>query len=179
MPSARCYCWSSVESAFLIHLYSTGYMSHEKDYRRFFLYLNLFMTMMLTLVLADNLLVLFVGWEGVGLCSYLLIGFFYDKPFDARTGLSCADAGRKAFIVNRIGDFAFLIGMLYLAIQFGTLRFSECRRRRWPRWQKPFRDDADGGRCSAVHRSLRQVGPDTAYTSGCPTPWRARRRSRH
>ncbi|MDH3629400.1 MAG: NADH-quinone oxidoreductase subunit L, partial [Acidobacteriota bacterium] len=110
---------------FLIHLYSTGYMSHEKDYRRFFLYLNLFMAMMLTLVLADNLLVLFVGWEGVGLCSYLLIGFFYDKPFDARTGLSCADAGRKAFIVNRIGDFAFLIGMLYLAIQFGTLKFSE------------------------------------------------------
>jgi NADH-quinone oxidoreductase subunit L len=108
---------------FLIHVYSVGYMSHEPDAARFFTYLNLFMAMMLVLVLADNLLVLFVGWEGVGLCSYLLIGFYYDRPFDERTGLSCADAGRKAFLVNRIGDFAFLLGMLYLAIQFGTLEF--------------------------------------------------------
>jgi NADH-quinone oxidoreductase subunit L len=67
--------------------------------------------------------VTFVGWEGVGLCSYLLIGFFYDRPFDARTGLSCADAGRKAFLVNRIGDFAFVIGMLYLVTTFGTLDY--------------------------------------------------------
>jgi NADH-quinone oxidoreductase subunit L len=110
---------------FLIHVYSIGYMAHEKDYARFFVYLNLFMAMMLMLVLGNNLLVLFVGWEGVGLCSYLLIGFFYDKPFDKRTGLSCADAGRKAFIVNRIGDFAFLIGMLYIVLNFGTLQFSE------------------------------------------------------
>ena len=87
---------------FLIHVYSIGYMAHEADYARFFVYMNLFMAMMLTLVLGNNLLVLFVGWEGVGLCSYLLIGFFYDKPFDKRTGLSCADAGRKAFLVNRI-----------------------------------------------------------------------------
>jgi NADH-quinone oxidoreductase subunit L len=106
---------------FLIHVYSVGYMAHEPDHARFFAYMNLFMSMMLTLVLADNLLVLFVGWEGVGLCSYLLIGFFYDRPFDERSGLSCADAGRKAFLVNRIGDFAFLIGMLYLALEFGTL----------------------------------------------------------
>jgi NADH-quinone oxidoreductase subunit L len=106
---------------FLIHVYSVGYMSHEQDFPRFFAYMNLFMAMMCTLVLADNLVVLFVGWEGVGLCSYLLIGFFYDRPFDERTGLSCADAGRKAFIVNRIGDFAFLIGMLYLVTEFGTL----------------------------------------------------------
>jgi NADH-quinone oxidoreductase subunit L len=110
---------------FLIHVYSVGYMSHEPDYARFFTYLNLFMAMMLTLALGSNLLVLFVGWEGVGLCSYLLIGFFYDKPFDERTGLTCADAGRKAFIVNRIGDLAFLIGMLYIAFYFGTLNFSE------------------------------------------------------
>jgi NADH-quinone oxidoreductase subunit L len=110
---------------FLIHVYSIGYMSHEKDVARFFVYMNLFMAMMLMLVLGDNLVVLFVGWEGVGLCSYLLIGFFYDRPFDERTGLSCADAGRKAFIVNRIGDFAFLLGMLYIVLQFGTLRFSE------------------------------------------------------
>jgi NADH-quinone oxidoreductase subunit L len=108
---------------FLIHVYSTGYMEHEEGFARFFVYLNLFMAMMLTLVLGSNLLVTFVGWEGVGLCSYLLIGFFYDRPFDARTGLSCADAGRKAFLVNRIGDFAFVIGMLYLITTFGTLDY--------------------------------------------------------
>jgi len=107
----------------LIHIYATGYMAHEEDLSRFFVYMNLFMAMMCTLVLGDNLLVMFVGWEGVGLCSYLLIGFFYDRPFDERTGLSCADAGRKAFIVNRIGDFAFLIGMLYLITEFGTLNY--------------------------------------------------------
>jgi NADH-quinone oxidoreductase subunit L len=108
---------------FLIHVYSVGYMEHEDGFARFFVYLNLFMSMMLTLVLGSNLLVTFVGWEGVGLCSYLLIGFFYDRPFDARTGLSCADAGRKAFLVNRIGDFAFVIGMLYLITTFGTLDY--------------------------------------------------------
>ncbi len=110
---------------FLIHVYSIGYVAHEPDAARFFVYMNLFMAMMCTLVLASNLLVLFVGWEGVGLCSYLLIGFFYDRPFDERTGLSCADAGRRAFIVNRIGDFAFLIGMLYLAVEFGTLHIRD------------------------------------------------------
>jgi NADH-quinone oxidoreductase subunit L len=108
---------------FLIHVYSVAYMEHEEGFARFFVYLNLFMAMMLTLVLGSNLLVTFVGWEGVGLCSYLLIGFFYDRPFDARTGLSCADAGRKAFLVNRIGDFAFVIGMLYLISTFGTLDY--------------------------------------------------------
>jgi NADH-quinone oxidoreductase subunit L len=113
---------------FLIHVYSVGYMAHEEGQARFFTYLNLFMAMMLTLVLGSNLLVMFVGWEGVGLCSYLLIGFFYDRPFDARTGLSCADAGRKAFLVNRIGDFAFLIGVLYLATTYGTTEFREITR---------------------------------------------------
>jgi len=108
---------------FLIHVYATGYMAHEEGFWRFFTYLNLFLAMMLTLVLGSSLLVMFVGWEGVGLCSYLLIGFFYDRPFDERTGMSCADAGRKAFVVNRIGDFAFLIGVLYLATTFGTLEF--------------------------------------------------------
>jgi len=108
---------------FLIHVYSVGYMDHEEGFARFFVYINLFMSMMLTLVLGSNLLVTFVGWEGVGLCSYLLIGFFYDRPFDTRTGLTCADAGRKAFLVNRIGDFAFVIGMLYLITTFGTLDY--------------------------------------------------------
>ena len=110
---------------FLIHVYSIGYMAHEPEHARFFTYMNLFMAMMLMLVLGSNMLVMFVGWEGVGLCSYLLIGFYYDRPFDERTGLSCADAGRKAFITNRIGDFAFLIGVLYLAIHFGTIHFGE------------------------------------------------------
>ncbi|MFQ5720330.1 MAG: NADH-quinone oxidoreductase subunit L [Acidobacteriota bacterium] len=109
---------------FLIHVYSIGYMAHEQDYARFFTYLNLFMAMMLTLVLGANFLVMFVGWEGVGLCSYLLIGFFYQRPFDLKSGLTCADAGRKAFIVNRIGDFGFLMGMLLILVTFGSLDFS-------------------------------------------------------
>ena len=88
---------------FLIHIYSVGYMAHEEGYWRFFAYLNLFMFFMLTLVLADNFLLMFVGWEGVGLASYLLIGFYFQKD-------SAADAGKKAFVVNRIGDFGFLLG---------------------------------------------------------------------
>ncbi|MEK7799095.1 MAG: proton-conducting transporter membrane subunit, partial [Acidobacteriota bacterium] len=108
---------------FLIHLYSIGYMGHEPRpaYARFFAYLNLFMAMMLTLVLGASLPVVFVGWEGVGLCSYLLIGFYYDRMFDEKTRMSCADAGRKAFITNRIGDVGFVLGMLILFGATGTL----------------------------------------------------------
>ncbi len=109
----------------LIHVYSIGYMAGERGYYRFFCYLNLFMAMMLTLILGANILVMFVGWEGVGLCSYLLIGFYYDQVFDKESGLTCADAGRKAFITNRIGDFGFLLGALLLIVTFGTLDFSE------------------------------------------------------
>src|SRR5579875_856450 len=105
----------------LIHIYSTGYMAHEHGpnhggYYRFFAYLNLFMFFMLVLVLAANYLVLFVGWEGVGLCSYLLIGFYFTKKF-------ATDAGNKAFIVNRIGDFGFSLAMFYIVKTFGTLDF--------------------------------------------------------
>ena len=100
----------------LIHVYATGYMSHDPSFRRFFLYLNLFMFAMLTLVLADNYLLLFVGWEGVGLCSYLLIGFWYERP-------SAAEAGKKAFIVNRIGDFGFMLGAFMLVTATGSLNF--------------------------------------------------------
>ncbi|MEA2603448.1 MAG: NADH-quinone oxidoreductase subunit [Acidobacteriota bacterium] len=103
---------------FLIHVYSVGYMAHEEGYRRYFAYLNLFMSAMLLLVLGNNYLVMFVGWEGVGLCSYLLIGFYYDQPFPPY-------AGKKAFIVNRIGDFAFLVGMFALFAHFGTLNYHE------------------------------------------------------
>jgi NADH-quinone oxidoreductase subunit L len=102
---------------FLIHVYSIGYMGHEGGYYRFFGYMNLFMFSMLTLVLANNLLLLFVGWEGVGLCSYLLIGFYFLKK-------SASDAGKKAFIVNRIGDTGFLLGIFLIATTFGTVRFT-------------------------------------------------------
>src|SRR3990170_5711126 len=102
---------------FLIHVYSVGYMAHEGGYYRYFGYLNLFMFMMLTLVLANNFLVLFVGWEGVGVCSYLLIGFYFLKK-------SASDAGKKAFIVNRIGDAGFILGMFYMLETFGSLRFT-------------------------------------------------------
>src|SRR5205807_4953395 len=101
---------------FLIHVYSIGYMEHEGGYYRFFAYLNLFMFFMLTLVLANSYLLMFVGWEGVGLASYLLIGFFFLKD-------SAANAGKKAFIVNRIGDFAFLIGMFLIIQHFGSLNY--------------------------------------------------------
>jgi len=102
---------------FLIHVYSIGYMGHEGGYYRFFGYMNLFMFAMLTLVLANNLLLLFVGWEGVGLCSYLLIGFYFLKK-------SASDAGKKAFIVNRVGDTGFLLGIFFIATTFGTIRFT-------------------------------------------------------
>ena len=103
---------------FLIHIYSVGYMHEEEGYWRYFAYLNLFLFFMTVLVLAGNALLMFVGWEGVGLASYLLIGFWFQKT-------SAADAGKKAFIVNRIGDFGFLIGLFFLLALFGTLTFSE------------------------------------------------------
>jgi NADH-quinone oxidoreductase subunit L len=103
---------------FLIHVYSTGYMSHEGGYYRFFGYLNLFMFSMLTLITANNLLLLFVGWEGVGLCSYLLIGFYFLRK-------SASDAGKKAFIVNRIGDAGFLLGLFLMLGTLGTIQFTE------------------------------------------------------
>jgi NADH-quinone oxidoreductase subunit L len=102
---------------FLIHVYSVGYMAHEGGYYRFFGYMNLFMFAMLTLVLANNMLLMFVGWEGVGLCSYLLIGFYFLKK-------SASDAGKKAFIVNRIGDAGFILGILLTAVTLGTIRFT-------------------------------------------------------
>ena len=104
----------------LIHLYSTAYMHDERDaeYARYFSYLNLFAAFMLVLVLGANFPVMFIGWEGVGLCSYLLIGFWFTRP-------AAADAGKKAFVVNRIGDFGFILGMLALFWAFGTLDFQE------------------------------------------------------
>ncbi len=101
---------------FLIHVYATGYMAHEGGYYRFFAYLNLFMFFMLVLVLGANYLILFVGWEGVGLCSYLLVGFYFLEKF-------ASDAANKAFIVNRIGDFGFSLAVFLIVIHFGSLDF--------------------------------------------------------
>ncbi len=101
----------------LIHLYSMGYMHGDRGAVRYFIYLNLFSLSMLTLVLADNFLVMFVGWEAVGLCSYLLIGFWYERS-------AAAEAGKKAFVVNRVGDFCFLIALFYIYSVFGSLDFS-------------------------------------------------------
>src|SRR6266567_4760965 len=100
--------------AFWIHVFATGYMRGDKGYWRFFAYMNLFMFSMLTLVLADNFLLMFVGWEGVGLCSYLLIGYYFTKDF-------ANDAAKKAFIVNRIGDFGFALGVMLLFLKAGTI----------------------------------------------------------
>ena len=103
---------------FLIHVYSIGYMHEDQAYARYFLFLNLFIFAMLLLVLGNSYLLLFVGWEGVGLCSYLLIGFWFTKD-------SASDAGKKAFIVNRVGDFGFILGMLLIVYHFGTLQYAE------------------------------------------------------
>src|SRR5207247_9925315 len=97
----------------LTHLYSLGYMRDDAGYARFFTYLNLFVFSMVMLVLAGNFLLLYVFWEGVGLCSYLLIGFWYERP-------AAADAGKKAFIVNRVGDFGFGLGIMWLWSAVGT-----------------------------------------------------------
>ena len=104
--------------SFVIHVYSTGYMAHDGGYYRFFGYLNLFVFFMLILVLANNYALMFVGWEGVGLCSYLLIGFYFHRK-------SATNAANKAFLVNRVGDAAFIIGMLLIFTTLGTLQFTE------------------------------------------------------
>ncbi|MGB9592589.1 MAG: NADH-quinone oxidoreductase subunit L [Anaerolineae bacterium] len=104
--------------SFLIHIYSIGYMAHDERFVRFFAYLNLFVFAMLTLVLAENLLVTYVGWEGVGLCSYLLIGFWFERK-------SAADAGKKAFLVNRVGDVGFALGLMLMFVTFGSLSMSQ------------------------------------------------------
>ena len=162
---------------FLIHVYSSGYMADEPDYARFFAYLNLFCGAMLMLVLGDSLPVMFIGWEGVGLCSYLLIGFWYSSTANA-------DAGKKAFITNRIGDAGFLIGMFLLFQYTGIARRSRTSTRaanpggpliaRRCGWGSRSRS---GRRCScssAPPASRRR----SRSTSGCPTRWPARRRCR-
>ena len=137
----------------LIHVYSIGYMKDDEGYARFFAYLNLFLFFMLLLVLGRSLLVLFVGWEGVGLASYLLIGFWFEDPDKAR-------AGKKAFITNRIGDAGFLLGMFVLYQALGTLDMDRIN----AAFMAAPRAGGLGepGRHPALHRRDRQVGADPA-----------------
>jgi NADH-quinone oxidoreductase subunit L len=123
-PLAALMCFVVTGIGFLIHVYSTAYMHEETDseYARYFSYLNLFAAFMLVLVLGANFLVMFIGWEGVGLCSYLLIGYWFRKQ-------SAIDAGKKAFVVNRIGDMGFILGICLAFVTFGTLDFQEVARR--------------------------------------------------
>ena len=152
----------------LIHVFSVGYMQDDPGYPRYFAYLNLFVFFMLVLVLGANYPVLFVGWEGVGLCSYLLIGFWFSEKANA-------DAGKKAFIVNRIGDFGFLVAMFLLFANLGHARL----RRRQRGGAGSSRSAARSSRRSAC--SCSSAAPARARrsrsTSGCPTRWPARRRS--
>ena len=134
---------------FLIHVYSAEYMAHDEAYWRFFAYLNLFVGFMLILVMADNLVLMFVGWEGVGLCSYLLIGFWYDD--DAK-----ALAGRKAFIVNRIGDFGFTLGVFTLIALFGTVDFAQLARAASPARLTDLHAMVPNGPLAAMHFSYLQ-----------------------
>ena len=155
----------------LIHVYSVGYMAHEGGYYRFFAYLNLFMFFMLMLVLGANFLLLFVGWEGVGLCSYLLIGFYFLEKF-------ATDAGNKAFIVNRIGDFGFSLAMFLIVDPLRHARFRHGVRAR----SRTMPVETSAG---WIHRDLAcccwSAPPANPRrfrcTSGCPTPWPVRLRS--
>jgi NADH-quinone oxidoreductase subunit L len=155
----------------LIHIYSTAYMHDEVDseFARYFSYLNLFASFMLVLVLGSNFPVMFVGWEGVGLCSYLLIGFWFKKK-------SANDAGKKAFVVNRIGDYAFLLGMFALFTRFGTLDFQ-----RLASAVAPLGHEATFGIISIATLLLFIGAPASRRrfrsTSGCPMRWKVPRRS--
>ena len=150
----------------LIHIYATGYMAHEEGYYRFFAYLNLFMFFMLTWCWRANYLMLFVGWEGVGLCSYLLIGFYFVKK-------SATTAGNKAFIVNRIGDFGFSLAMFLIVVNFGTLDFAQVFCRRAGQADRNADHDRAAAAASAPAASRRRF----RSTSGCRMPWKAPRRS--
>ena len=153
----------------LIHLFSVGYMQEDPGYARYFAYLNLFVVFMLVLVLGSSFPVMFIGWEGVGLCSYLLIGFWFSDKANA-------DAGKKAFIMNRIGDFGFLIAMFCIWRTFGSLDFVGVSGTRRRRCSSRAARSSPRSRCSsssAAPASRRR----SRSTPGCPTRWRARRRS--
>ena len=142
-------------------------MHDDPDYPRFFLYLNLFVFSMVMLVLAGNFLLLYVFWEAVGLCSYLLIGFWYTRE-------SAANAGKKAFIVNRVGDCGFALGIMLLWTTLGTLEYGEV----FAKAPDPGRGDRDRRSASCCSWARAGSRRSCRSTRGCPTRWRARRRSR-
>ncbi len=131
---------------FLIHLYSVEYMRDDEGYARFFAYMNLFAASMITLVLANNLLLLYLGWEGVGLCSFLLIGFWYRDPANVR-------AASKAFIVTRVGDTAFAVGLFLLSTRLGTLDIQELMHRASIQWSPGSGIRNSGGSAVVGRRS--------------------------
>jgi len=155
----------------LIHIYSTGYMHEEDGYYRFFAYLNLFMFSMLTLVLGNNYVMMFVGWEGVGLCSYLLIGYYFHKK-------SAGDAAKKAFVVNRVGDWGFSIGIMMIFVTFGTIDFIQVGEK--------VREGVMAGAFHAGDPLFIGIAPSLWEPQGSPLrflsmygspmPWKARRR---
>ena len=156
----------------LVHIYSVGYMSHDPGYWRFFAYLNLFMFSMLLLVLADSWLVVFVAWELVGLCSYLLIGFWYRRR-------SAALAAKKAFIVNRVGDIGFALGIMAIFVNTGaaghaTLNIRESIHAMLEAGMRT-RSRCSRPPCSSSRAPWARA-PSSRSTSGCPTRWKARRR---
>ena len=151
----------------LIHLYAIGYMHGDRRFCRFFAYLNLFVASMLVLVLGSSFLMTFMGWEGVGLCSYLLISFWFERN-------SAAVAGKKAFVTNRVGDFGFMLAMFLIFEKVGTLDYA----RRQRRGAAPLADDASPrSRCCCSSARWARAR-SSRCTSGCPTRWRARPRSR-
>ena len=161
----------------MVHVYSVGYMAHDPRIPRFMAYLSLFTFFMLMLVTADNFVQMFFGWEGVGLCSYLLIGFWYDRP-------SANAAAIKAFIVNRVGDFGFALGIFGVFVIFGTRRVRHgvrrdaaarsARRSTSSAGEVDIADHRSASCCSSARWASRR---SSACTPGCPTRWRARPRS--
>ena len=148
----------------LIHLYAIGYMHGDEKYPKFFVYLNLFAFSMLMLVLGSSMLVAFLGWEGVGACSYFLISFWFDRP-------TAAAAGKKAFVTNRVGDVGFMLAMSLVFVTIGSLDFTALDPRRPGHQPRP-----PASRCCSS--SARAASPRSCRsTSGCPTPWKAPRRS--
>jgi NADH-quinone oxidoreductase subunit L len=151
----------------LIHLFSVGYMQDDPGYPRYFAYLNLFVFFMLLLVLGGNYPILFIGWEGVGLCSYLLIGFWFSEKANA-------DAGKKAFIVNRIGDFGFLVAMFLMFANMGTLDFNGIKE---AATSLPVGGAVVTGICLFLFLGCAARARRFRSMSGCLTPWLVRRRS--
>jgi NADH-quinone oxidoreductase subunit L len=149
----------------LIHLYAIGYMHGDPKFSKFFVYLNLFAFSMLMLVLGENLLVTFLGWEGVGTCSYLLVSFW-------QTRASAATAGKKAFVTNRVGDFGFMLAMFLAFESVGSISYSVINHSAETGSITDRRPPASPPCCSSAPPAR---APSCRCTSGCPTRWRARR----